>query len=109
MQIVIDIPRKIYERIRAEGGHGCFNMWYDNNNIVTKAVYNGTPLPKGHGRLGDIDGIADYFREVRRKLKASDYKTASEFHTRDNMLLNTEQFIRTCGIIEADKEVADDK
>ena len=57
MKIVIDIPRKIYERIRAEGGHKCFNMWYDDHHIVAKAVYNGISLPKGHGRLIDADAI----------------------------------------------------
>ena len=100
MQIVIEIDELSYEvtLMLVKAGEG---------SAADIAVANGTPLPKGHGRLGDIDGIADYFREVRRKLKASDYKTASEFHTRDNMLLNTEQFIRTCGIIEADKEVSD--
>ena len=100
MQIVIEIDELSYEvtLMLVKAGEG---------SAADIAVANGIPLPKGHGRLGDIDGIADYFREVRRKLKASDYKTASEFHTRDNMLLNTEQFIRTCGIIEADKGDAD--
>ena len=99
MKIVIDIPDQKYKWI-IENPQTYADELHD-------AIRKGTPLPKGHGRLGDIDGIADYFREVRRKLKASDYKTAIEFHTRDNMLLNTEQFIRTCGIIEADKEVSD--
>lgn len=100
MQIVIEIPDEYLSIDKT-----IIEMLEDmaKDGVVTPC----TPLPKGHGRLGDIDGIADYFREVRRKLKASDYKTASEFHTRDNMLLNTEQFIRTCGIIEADKEGAD--
>lgn len=104
MQIIVTIDDKFYERIKRLEPHSDTML-----DRLMQAVQRGTPLPKGHGRLGDIDGIADYFREVRRQLKASDYKTASEFHTRDNMLLNTEQFIRTCGIIEADKEVADDK
>ena len=64
MKIVIDIPRKIYERIRAEGGHGSFNMWYDNNYIVTKAVYNGKKLPKHHGRLIDADELKTLSYEV---------------------------------------------
>ena len=47
MQIVIDIPEEI------------INMCKDNEVTTVKlsAEYfrNGTPLPKGHGRLGDLD------------------------------------------------------
>lgn len=57
MKIVIEIPRKTYEHIRADGGHGYFNIFDEDNRIVTKAVFNGTPLLKGHGRLIDADEL----------------------------------------------------
>ena len=44
MQIVIDIPEELYVH--------CVNMGIKNDEHV--AIANGTPLPKGHGRLVDI-------------------------------------------------------
>ena len=45
MQIVIDIPEKLYNRMKTYQG-------LDDTYI---AVKHGTPLPKGHGRLKDVD------------------------------------------------------
>lgn len=44
MQIVIDIPEKMYHMINA----GFYD--YGDMNVI---IQNGTPLPKGHGRLID--------------------------------------------------------
>ena len=50
MQIVIDIPRGIYQTIKkAEVG-----------NLIYKAIKNGTPLPKGHGRIVDENKITSF-------------------------------------------------
>lgn len=48
MQIVIDIPEKTYEHIKFYEGR---TPLYDIYSQLYEAVYNGTPLPKGHGRL----------------------------------------------------------
>ena len=45
MQIVIDIPEELYDEIKH----------YGNISVIHKAVLDGTPLPKGHGRLIDAD------------------------------------------------------
>ena len=50
-------------------------------------------LPEHHGRLGDLDALEEYFRNVRKELKAIDYKNGVEFFVRDEMLLNVQQFI----------------
>lgn len=89
MQLVIDIPEKIYNDIRTKNEHG----------IIFNAVKNGTPLPEHHGRLGDLDALEEYFRNVRKELKASDYKNGIEFFVRDEMLLNVQQFIHLCDAI----------
>lgn len=58
MKIVIDIPVKLNERLRSTYGHGGSSLSdYDDRNAVTEAIYNGIPLPKGHGRLIDADYI----------------------------------------------------
>lgn len=49
MKIVIDIPKRMYEKI-------C------NNTLgieIFEAIKNGTPLPKNHGRLIDAEKIAN--------------------------------------------------
>ena len=51
MQIVIDIPKKAYELLQNDGVD-----WLGAEHILD-AVANGTPLPKGHGRLIDSDSL----------------------------------------------------
>ena len=48
MKIVIDITDEEYEDVKKTGG-----CYYD----FGKAIYYGTPLPKGHGRIGVLDQL----------------------------------------------------
>lgn len=48
MELVIKIPQKVYKAIRDKNVLGCYID--DIKNIIR----NGTPLPKGHGRLIDV-------------------------------------------------------
>lgn len=50
MRIVIDIPEQAYNQLKEVGGVD----WLDAENILD-CVANGTPLPKGHGKLIDAD------------------------------------------------------
>lgn len=50
MKIVIDIPEEEYEKNKK---NRC-----DYHTLCT-AIKNGTPLPKGHGRLIDADALLD--------------------------------------------------
>jgi hypothetical protein len=52
MQIVINIP----EKLACEGFERSFTE--EEKNVLIKAIGNGTPLPKGHGRLIDADVLA---------------------------------------------------
>ena len=49
MQIVIDIPEETYE------------YWKEHCHeyVLSEAINNGTPLPKGHGRLIDADVVKE--------------------------------------------------
>ena len=53
MQIMIDIPEDVYKRTRF------YKEFRELNDcvITLKAIDNGTPLPKGHGNLKDVDSI----------------------------------------------------
>ncbi len=58
MQIVIDIPKVFYEALRktdmiVSGQRSGKTLM----SVIYSAVANGTPLPKGHGRLIDADKL----------------------------------------------------
>lgn len=93
MKIVIDIDDNLYTRLFDNGVDN-----YDDAVDMATAIRKGTPLPEHHGRLGDLDALEEYFRNVRKELKASD-KSLIEFYVRDEMLLNFQQFIHLCDAI----------
>ena len=96
MQIVIDIDDDMYKSVANNDAYVLGDVdWI----LLENAIANGTPLPEHHGRLGDLDALEEYFRNVRKELKASDYKNAIEFFVRDEMLLNFQQFIHLCDAI----------
>lgn len=51
MQIVINIPKEKYDMVRNKTYCGIYDA------VIYKAIAKGTPLPKGHGRLKDIDDL----------------------------------------------------
>ena len=53
MQIVIDIPEKIFIKDDLIHFFGCYSQKLD------EVIKNGTPLPKGHGRILDEKDILD--------------------------------------------------
>lgn len=55
MQIVIDIPETAYEYF-AQG-----MRYVDDVEMAIIAIVDGTPLPKGHGRLIDADELEELF------------------------------------------------
>lgn len=56
MKIVIDITENMYQAVKDEMWCGS-ESWYN-------ALKNGTPLPKGCGRLGDLDALEKRFLEM---------------------------------------------
>ena len=55
IELVINIPEKLYEDIKKHGLCG----YCSDREIVSEAIANGTPLPKGHGRILDEKDILD--------------------------------------------------
>lgn len=53
MQIVINISNSLYANL-AKIEHGSIA-----SKRILDCVKNGTPLPKGHGRLGDLDELSN--------------------------------------------------
>lgn len=57
MQIVIDIPEKLYSAIK-EDAYGV------HHGVIYNAVRDGTPIPKGHGGLIDADELTLQIAEL---------------------------------------------
>lgn len=98
MQVVINISDSFYHRL--------IDMNIDNDtcsfneSALVEAIQNGTPLPKGHGRLGDLD-------ELEQRI--SNF-VEHDAHITDEYTVTRQRFIvdgirQTVAIINADKEV----
>lgn len=59
MQIVIDIDEDYVRIINKNGA----------SNYPEEVIKNGTPLPKGHGRIMDVDKVIKKMEEREEKLK----------------------------------------
>jgi hypothetical protein len=59
IEIVIKIPEDEYN-IAKYGQYGNINV-----DIVRKALANGIPLPKGHGKIIDVNVLLDEMRATR--------------------------------------------
>ena len=58
MQIVIDIPEEIYiHLLQIYKYQNADDIGLSEFDKVGVSIKNGTPLPKGYGRLGDLDAI----------------------------------------------------
>lgn len=101
IELVIKISEKSYNALT--------HTEFDANLVVNemrKAIANGTPLPKGHGDLIYRKSAETIFKNARKALyEQSRKEQIKDFHTREMMLLNAEQFVHLIEpIIEADKE-----
>lgn len=76
MKLVIDIPEEEYNGIEpflnGEKIKGGFNLYR-----VLEIVMNGTPLPKGHGRL--IDADKEIYELNEMKVQGETFTTAVNF------------------------------
>lgn len=54
MKVIIDISEKIYDTIMSDEMPTREQM-----SAIVIRIYQGTPLPKGHGRLIDVEWIDD--------------------------------------------------
>ena len=57
MKLIIDIPEEVKQTFDNAKNEDLYGNYYDYNSLIGKAIQNGTPLPKGHGRLIDADAF----------------------------------------------------
>lgn len=54
MKLIIDIPEETYEAL-------VINQYCGSKSNLENMIVNGTPLPKGHGRLIDISPYEKFY------------------------------------------------
>lgn len=96
MQIVIDIPENIYEYYKNKYPKNCARLTF-----VENALLEGTPLPKGHGRLIDADAMNEqYYSIYTDAMNCSNKPSDKYLLDKWSVCLDTSPTI-----IEADNEV----
>lgn len=99
MKLLIDIPYEIVETIQ-ESNVG---------NFVYKAIKNGTPLPKRHGRLIDADQtlatawLNFYEHEDKWQKRDSNYVPLGRFYDQNGFECCQQAIVNAPTIIEADR------
>lgn len=64
MKIVIDIPEGFYEEVRKDPS--ILAPPFLSCERLGEIIANGTPLPKGHGRLIDADYLREDFKASKK-------------------------------------------
>lgn len=101
MQVVINIPNKVYEMVMNTGTYGCYRF------NSTKAIRKGIPLPKGHGKLKDADKIANEINALKDNWNRYGNEYESGRYESYDYAVDTIDDAQT--IIEADKAESEDK
>lgn len=92
IEVVIKIPKILYAQIQSDAEimiYSGMRSWKGVLATLLRSVRNGTPLPKGHGRIGDLDAL---------RCENADFDTYKDYCTMFDEIEAAET------IIEADKE-----
>ena len=100
MQIVIELDDEMYKQISTN--IDVYVLDEVNFILIENAIANGTPLPKGHGRLGDLDALET---EMVNGIHAGNYEEGYEEYGHINNMDDCVECVKYADtIIEADKE-----
>ena len=102
IELVIKIPEKVYNALT--------HIEFDANLVtdeMRKSIANGTPLPKGHGRVGDLDKVADRLEALRDNWNYYGNEYESGIYTGYDYSLDEVMDAPT--IIETDNAESEDK
>lgn len=65
IELVIKIPEKVKQTFDNAKDEDLYGNYYDYNSLIGKAIQNGIPIPKGHGRLKDMDKFLEKVKKDR--------------------------------------------
>lgn len=99
MELIINIDEDVRIAITRMG---LLRIPDEMQKKVDKAIQHGVPLPKGHGRLGDLDALE---KEIVNGIKAGNYEEGYETFAHINDMDDCIECVKYADtIIEADKE-----
>ena len=75
MQIVIDVDEEDYELLTE---HYTYELGHDFSDRIFMKIENGTPLPKGHGRLIDEKDVIENICEAHGCYEVNNCKSKSD-------------------------------
>ncbi len=98
VELVIKVPEELYQSYKGRppmlGDAGM--------DMIAQAIANGIPLPKEHGRLGDLDTLE---KEIINGIKAGNYEEGYEEYGHINNMDDCVECLKYADtIIEADVE-----
>lgn len=93
MQIVIDIDENLYTRLFDNGDVDAVDMLK-----ACVAIRKGTPLPKGHGELKDVDALDDVIMQMNEN---GAQITRYEYKVIDNVLFEMPTIIEADAVEES--------
>lgn len=96
MKIVIDIDEEMYKQIKADSE--AYVLDDANIILIENAIYDGAPLPKGHGRLISVDDLL---------LQVGLEDTEGARSINQGEIITMEDVDRIPTIIESDSEVGE--
>ena len=110
MKLIIDLPDEV-KTLFDNADISDLRDFYDFNSTIGKAIKNGTPLPKGHGRLIDADALIEFLKDTSKRQKYKDLLLKDSL-TVDDVFKAFIETLQNKGlaegdtptIIEADKE-----
>lgn len=98
VELIIKIPEKIYKHIMSTQSYILgFKSGESFFTDILKAIRTGTPLPKGHGEIVDVDAVIEWLKH--KDIIKMSYQ---ENNAREDMLKSVPT------IIEADKEESEE-
>ena len=98
MKIVVDVPDEEYESY-------ALAITFGMGSVAIRRILNGTPLPKGHGRIGDLDEVEKIVCDEFVDLQDGSEEWRTAVNDAVENILHKVHYLST--IIEADKEGAD--
>lgn len=96
IKVVIDIDEDVFTRL-FDNGTEDYAIVNDDLFAIAKAIRNGKPLSKHHGRLGDLD-------ELERKMTEYISTLPLPYNEAERIVLLMNFFDDAPTVIEADKE-----
>ena len=75
MELVINISEEDYNLMKFKNAFS----WTSVRERIRKAIANGTPLPKGHGKLKDVNEIFEMFDDAIKTAEHEEHEYANAF------------------------------